>query len=311
MQVNAIQSNVGFTGKFQRNTKKDIEDAKIIRDDIRNPYNNNVSNKAMRNAAKAAVIGLFMVPVGAPLVTSCDTESYAEAWAKAEAKDSCDHHCIHDKDTIKIYVPGKDSIIRDTITQIIENTDTVYIKKCFDSPVIDVIRDFFEANDIDLGDERIPLSITWVDEQNVPSYRKQLFDGGSSSYNELSYDITNTPWDDETGSFVIGKGDTYENIRYSLSDGNLVMMRYVPRNPNKKPENRGDWMYSNSAIYDIKTGEKVVDRYSLKDDGTTEYAGTFRPGDIPKSIFVTNPYGTDWRYTNVNVETGNAPDCDE
>lgn len=302
MQVNAIQGNVGFSGRFQRNNSKNIEDAKIVNDNNRSPYNNSVSNRAMRNAAKAAVIGLFMVPVSAPMMTSCDADAYAEAWANAEAKDSCGHHCVHDKDTITI---------RDTITQIIENTDTIYIKKCFDSPVIDALRDFFKANDIDLGEERIPLSITWVDEKNVPSYKKQLFDGRGSSYDELSYDVTNTPWDDETGSFVIGKGDTYENIRYSLSGDNLVMMRYIPRNPNKKPQNRGDWMYSNSAVYDINTGKKVVDRYTLNDDGTTDYAGKFTPGDMPKSIFVTNPYGTEWRYTNVDVITGKAPDCDE
>ena len=121
MQVNAIQSNLGFTGRFQR-SNKNIEDAKIVNEDkSRNPYNNNVSNRAMRNAAKAAVVGLFMVPMGAPLMTSCDTESFAEAYANAEAtaKDSCGCNYVNGKDTLIFVIPGKDSIVRDTITQII------------------------------------------------------------------------------------------------------------------------------------------------------------------------------------------------
>lgn len=314
MQVNAIQSSLGFTGRFQR-SNKNIDDAKIVKDDTsRNPYNNNVSNRAMRNAAKAAVVGMFMVPMGAPLMTSCDTESYAEAWADAEAnaKDSCGCNYVNGKDTIIFVIPGKDSIVHDTITQIIENRDTVYIKKCFDSPVIDALRDFFEATDIDLGDERIPLTISWIDEQNVPARPKQVFDGRSSSYDELNYTVQRTPWNDETGSFVIGQGDTYENIRYSLtSDGKLMMSRYVPRNPYVKPQSRGEWIYSNSAVYDINTGDKIVNRYTVNDDGSEEYAGSFQPGELDNTIKVTNPYGTDWRYSNVKVVTGKAPDCDE
>ena len=302
MQVNAIQSNFGFTGKYQRNNR-DIEDAKIIRNDYNNPSNNSISNRAMRNAAKAAVVGLFIIPVASPMLTSCDTEAYSEAWANATAKDSCCGKPIGGNDTITIH---------DTITQIIHDHDTIYIKKKFDSPVIDALRDFFEANDIDLGDGRIPLSITWVDENNKISRPKQLFDGKSSSYNELSYDVQRTPWDNETGSFIIGKGDTYENIRYSLtSDGKLMMARFVPRDPYKKPQARGEWVYSNSAVYDINKDKNVVDRYKINDDGSDEFAGTFTPGDREGYIRVTNPYGTEWNYTNVKVITGDAPEDDE
>ncbi len=296
MQVNAIQNNLGFTGRHRRvdMDRNSYGDRNLPE----NPYNNNVSNSAMSKATKGMVVALMMLPVAGSLA-SCDADAYAES--HAVAIDSCKCKPINGRDTITIH---------DTIQQIITKPDTVYIKKGFDSPVIDTLRHFFEENGIDPGDKRIPVKITWVDENNVPAYNKMLFDGKSSSYNELSYDNTRTPWNDEQGSFVIGVGDKYENIRYSLSNGKLVMQRYVPRNESRKPTSRGDWMYANSAVYDIKSGKKIVDRYTVENNGNMKYAGSFRPGDKPNTIFVTNPYGTDWRYTNVKVTSEDAPNVD-
>ncbi len=293
MQVSAIQSSLGFTARSSKSRNNE---------NTRNVENNqaNHSSKGMRSLAKGTVVGLMLLPMAGPMMTSCDSEALSIAEANATAKVEGTHQCHHDRDTVTV---------RDTITQIIENRDTIFIKDKFDSPVIDAVRDFFEANDIDLGDGRIPLRVTYVDEQGVPAYYKQVFDGKSSSYNELSYDIDRTPWDDEAGSFVIGTGTSYENIRYSLTgDGKLLMMRYVPRNGVTKPTERGDWQYSNSAVYDINKGGKVVNRTKRNDDGTNEWRGTFTPGYLPSSITVTNPYDTEWSYTNVKLLTGDAED---
>ena len=265
MQVNAIQNNLGFTGRHRRvdMDRNSYGDRNLPE----NPYNNNVSNSAMSKATKGMVVALMMLPVAGSLA-SCDADAYAES--HAVAIDSCKCKPINGRDTITIH---------DTIQQIITKPDTVYIKKGFDSPVIDTLRHFFEENGIDPGDKRIPVKITWVDENNVPAYNKMLFDGKSSSYNELS-------------------------------NGKLVMQRYIPRNESRKPTSRGDWMYANSAVYDIKSGKKIVDRYTVENNGNMKYAGSFRPGDKPNTIFVTNPYGTDWRYTNVKVTSEDAPNVD-
>lgn len=309
MQVNAIQSSLGFTGGNRRSNNK-IKTVKNSEPYSReNPYNNNVSNRGMRNAAKSMILGLILLPAGSSVLSSCDSDAEAEAYAYADAQataaasDSLCCQCTNGKDTITVH---------DTITQIIEHNDTVWIQKGYDSPVIDALRDFFEANDIPLGDERIPLKITWVDEQNVPAYYNQVFDGESSSYNEMNYEVEKTPWDDETGSFIIGYNDTYENFRYSLtSDGKLMISRYLPRDSSEKPAAIGDWLYSSSAVYDIDKDGKCVYRYNVDDDGNRVYNGTFQPGETENTILVTNPYGTEWRYTNVKVVTGDAPEEDD
>lgn len=312
MQVGAIQSYTNFTGRYRNNKVDNNNEENRQIENRPNVFYGDRGNRTLKNAAKGAVAAMFFLPIVGGGLASCDTEALSEAYAYAEAKDSCGCNIVNGKDTVTIVLPGKDSIIHDTITQIIEDRDTVYIKKCYDSPVIDAIRDFFEANDIDLGDERIPLTITWIDEQNVPARPKQVFDGRSSSYDEVNYTVDRTPWDNETGSFILGKGDTYENIRYSLTeDGKLMMSRFVPRNPYVKPKSRGEWIYSNSAVYDINKDKNVVNRYKVNNDGSEEYVGTFKPGELPGTIKVTNPYGTDWRYSNVKVVTGKAPDCDE
>lgn len=295
MQVGAIQSSLGFTAR--NNRIKNNENRKNV--DNNQPAS---SSRGMKNLAKGTIVGLMLLPMASPMMTSCIKGSIEdfEQFDCCGGNNNGSDHCHHDRDTITV---------RDTIVQIIENRDTIFIKDKFDSPVIDAVRDFFEANDIDLGDGRIPLRITYIDEQGVPAYNKQVFDGRSSSYNELSYDIDRTEWNDEAGSFVFGDGTKYENIRYSLTgDGKLLMMRYIPRKGVTKPKDRGDWAYSNSAVYDINKGGKVVTRNKRNDDGTSEYRGTFTPGYLPNSITVTNPYDTEWNYTNVKLLTGDAED---
>ncbi len=309
MQVSAIQNNQVFTGRYSRVNKNNIEDANIIKDDSQkreNPYNNHVSNNKMGAATKGMIVGLLMMPAASGLMQGCSAD--ADAYAYAESKDSCGGN----KPPTIIIINNKDTIVHDTITQIIEKVDTVEVPKGYDSPVIDAIRDFFEANDIDLGNGRIPLSIRWVDEIG-PTYNKQLFEEKSSSYDEVAYKTTTSPWSDEDGQFIIGTPlDDPSLIKYSLtSDGKLLMMRYVPKNGVSNPVDKNDWMYMNASVYDINKGGKIVERYKIDDDNEKCYNGTFQPGERPGEIKVTNPYDTDWRYTNVKVVTGDAPGIDE
>lgn len=308
--INNSLSNVSFGQKHNKKSGPNVTEF-----NRENTYNKTpISNDAMTRATKNMLIGLMMLPTVSAGLQSCDKEAFAYSESKSEAiaKDSCCHNC----NGHHFPIPGRDTItIHDTITNIITNYDTIYIKNNFDSPVIDSLRHFFEINDIPLGDKRIPLKITWVDElstDNRPQmFEKMLFNGHESSRNELVYDNKSYPWSDEEGTFMLDSiyADP-SKIKYSLtSEGRLLMMRYVPRNSSANLNDADSWVFSNAAIYDLNEAPNTVVRYKRNDDNSITYIGTFRPGDKDKSsIFVKNAYDTDWRYSNVKVVCGDAPD---
>lgn len=308
LNVNAINSSLSSVSFGQKRKNKAPNEDKLNQEVSYNQIP--VSNNAMTKATKGMIVGLLMLPTASAGLQSCDSEAWAEAYA--EAKDTCCHNCNgHDYP-----ISGRDTVtVHDTITDIITNLDTVYIKNNFDSPVIDSLRHFFEENDIPLGDKRLPVKITWVDElstDNRPQmFEKQLFNGYESSRYELVYDKTSSPWSDEEGTFLIDpKYAEPSKIKYSLtSDGRLLMMRYVPRNSSANLKDADSWMFSNAAVYDLNKEPSCVVRYKRNDDNSETYVGTFRPGDQPKnSILVKNAYDTDWRYSNVKVVCEDAPD---
>ena len=122
-------------------------------------------SNAMRNAAMV-LVGSTMFPL---VFSSCDEHdwfNHSEAWAYSK---SCNCHPINWNDTVYIPVPGKN----DTITQIIEHHDTVWVKPDFKSPVIDTINVILNDLDIDKGNGYIPLKVSFIDEMDT-GFKKYL-----------------------------------------------------------------------------------------------------------------------------------------
>lgn len=307
LNVNVINSNLSNVSFGQKHNKKSAPNANEFNEE--KTYNEApISNNAMTRATKNMLIGLMMLPTASAGLQSCDAEAWAEA--NAVAKDTCCHHCNGQH----FPITEPDTVVRDSIIYIFKDPDSVYIKKNFDSPVIDTLRHFFEENDIPLGDKRIPVKITWIDElstdNRVQMFEKMLFNGYESSKKELVYDQKSYPWSDQEGAFLIDpKYAAPSKIKYSLtSDGKLLMMRYIPRNSSANLEDADSWVFANAAIYNLNESPETVVRYKRNDDNSITYIGTFRPGDQPNSILVKNEYGTDWRYSNVKVVCEDAPD---
>jgi len=302
MQVNAINS-LNFTGrksdKYQ--SKKPIEN--ISGRKSYEDYRNSVSNRSMRNGAKAMIVGLLMAPATS-VMTGCDAEAEAEAWSYA--KDSvvvncdCKPHIIHDKDTVWVH---------DTIPVIIDNHDTVYIKDKYTSPVIDTINSIMDDLDIDHGKGYIPLTISFIDEMDT-KYRKHVFDGRSSSKDIVYYDAKKSPWSDDEGRFIIGTPlDESEKYMCSLTgDGKLYVMKMIPKNGITEPKSLSDYMYSSqSYIYDKDQAQKLLNKFvEYNNNRERIFDGTIQKGDVPNSLMITNPYGTSWRWTNIDVKSADA-----
>lgn len=293
LSVGAIRnySNMNYVKNHARQNKTNNA--------INNTVNNNPSftgkyKNGLRNAAIGAV-ALVAVP---PMVSSCESE--AEAFAYAENK--CCHHHIHKPDTV--YLPG------DTVYQIIYNNDTVKIKDDFKSPVIDSINAILDDLDIDHGDGYIPLKISFVDEMDT-KYRKYLFDGDASAPDQVVYRGKRSPYDDNLGQFVIGTPlDESENYLASLThDGKLYLMKMIPRPGITDPKGMDDFMVApQSFILDRQNAAKVIRKLGVSNTQSgREDLGIMEKGEIPKSIKLTNPYGTTWRYTNFDVESADAP----
>ena len=135
---------------------------------------------------------------------------------------------IHDTIKIPVEIPGKDtiiyrdsiihdtipqiiyrdSIIHDTIDRVITKVDTLFMKEEYDSPVAPIIKKFYKTLNIDPGDGRIPVKMVWTDEKDG-SFNKSVFDGKSSSVNQMTFNITKTPFDEDQGGVVLGKNEQY------------------------------------------------------------------------------------------------------
>lgn len=209
-------------------------------------------------------------------------------------------------DTIQL--PGKDSIIikHDTIDRIITKIDTLFMKEEYDSPVAPVIKKFYETLNINPGNGRIPVKMIWTDEKDG-SLNKSIFDGKSSSVNQMTFNITKTPFDENQGGVVIGKNEQFYRLKFSkVNDRSLALTFEKPRINGKPEEGRDDqWKATDYFIYDIKTDD--VKRYTLKDDNSLEDRGEFMKGDMPSSIILNNPYGSKYRYSSLSVKSTDAP----
>lgn len=260
-------------------------------------------SNGLRNAAVAT---MFLVPASVA-VTSCDKDdwfNHAEAYALAISKDSCG--CcnggkpIHTRDTLYIPVPGK----TDTVTQIVDHYDTIRIKDDFKSPVIDTINAILDDVGVDRGGKYLPLKISYIDEMDT-KYKKYVMDEESQPGGTVVYNGTKSPFDDNMGQFVIGTPlDEREKVLASLTgDGKLYLMKMIPKNGVTNPKGLDDYMMApQSIILDRQNASKLIKRLGVSyDKGGREDLGTMEKGELPKTVKITNPYGTTWRYTNVDV----------
>ena len=225
-----------------------------------------------------------------------------------------DTDTIYHTDTIKvpIIIPGKDSIIyrdsiiRDTINQIITKRDTIWMKEEYASPVAPIIKKFYNVLNINPGNGKIPVKMVWTDEKDG-SFNKSIFDGRSSSINQMTFNITKTPFDENAGGVVLGQNEEFYRLKFSkVNDNSLSLIFEKPRIEGKPEDGRDDqWRPVEYYIYDIGSGE--VQRYTLKDDNSLEDRGQFLPGDMPSSIILRNPYGNQYRYSSLSVKSTDAP----
>ena len=297
LSVNAIRNYSPMN--YSRNNLKTKEALKA------QPAFEGRRSNAMRNAAMI-LIGGTMFPFVLSTFTSCDKDdwfNHSEAWAYAEANCNCHH--INGRDTLyfPVYRDGK----TDTITQVVEVHDTVTIKPDFKSPVIDTINVILNDLDIDKGNGYIPLKLSFIDEMDT-GYKKYLFDGEMSSPGLIIYKGTVSPFDDNSGQFIIGTPqDKNEIYQASLTrDGKLYLQKMVARDGINDPKTLSDYRSTNQAlVLSREQGSKLIRRFAeYADKSGREDLGTMEKGELPKTIKITNPYGTTWRYTNVDVVSG-------
>jgi hypothetical protein len=318
MSVGKI-SSIQFTGAgscrgYDRSGSDDtgLNRGRIQERNNQSNYGNNVSNNQMRNAAKALValmIGSAALGSTASL-TSC-AEAEADAYvndsllqALLNKKDSCCCCCptqvVHDKDTL--YLPGD--------TQYVDRTDTFYIKENFKSPVIDTLNAILHDLGNDTTGGYIPLRVSFIDEMDT-KYKDHIFDGQSSAPNNVFYNGTNYPWSDEKTMFLI-EPQYGEKVKYMLNltgDGKLYVSKMIPKNGVPNPKSLEDYMFAfDSYVFDRDQAAKLIRKFNVaREQVGREDAGTLEKAALPKTIMLTNPYGTEWRWTNFNVVRGDAP----
>lgn len=300
MQVDAI-NGLSFTSRQHRPAKRQA----ALEAEPKKQYETYVSevpNHKMGNATKGLIVGLMMLPGVAALNTGCNKEAYAYAEAHAESHcDCCDPHIIHGNDTVWVH---------DTIPVIIPQHDTVYIKENYESPVIDTLKAIMHDLDIDLGDGYVPVSVSFIDEMDT-RYRKQLFDGHSSSKDVVFYDAKRYPWDDIQGQFVIDD-NLAEREKYMLSltnNGELYISRLVPKSNVDVPQALSDYRLADKAYKLTRSNAHDVINKLVENNGSGVFIddGTIGRGDMPQSLMLTNPYNTNWRWTNFNVQSMDVP----
>ena len=210
-----------------------------------------------------------------------------------------------------IIIPGP--VVHDTIPgepQIIEHWDTLKIKPNFKSPVIDTLNMILHDLGNDTTGGYIPLKISFIDEMDT-KYKKALFDGQASAPDNIFYNAKHSPWSDAEGKFIIGT-PLDESVKYMLSltgDGKLFVMKMIPKTGVTAPKGLDDYMYSfENYVFDRDQASKLIKKFNVaRDQVGREYAGTLEKADQPKTIMLTNPYDTKWRWTNINVTRGDAP----
>ncbi len=262
-------------------------------------------SNGLRNAAAGTVMAI-VVPAA---LTSCDKDGFfnkSESYAFAKAVDSTKCGCAVRPDTVYIPVNGG----KDTITQIINNHDTVYLKKDFKSPVIDTINSILTTLGDDTSRGYIPIKISYIDEMDT-KFKNNVIDGQSSSPNLIIYKGTASPFDDEQGRFVIGTSrDKHDLWQVSLTrDGRLYMMQMVPRDGIENPESLSDYVYSNRVLtLNHDQANKLIELI----DGSGNVVETIRPKEGEKNTLeVTNPENTTWNWTNVNTQRADTPDSND
>ena len=303
MQVDAI-NGLSFTSRQHRPAKRQaaLEAQQRAQMQVYQPNQNNVSNHGISNGAKGLMAALLLIPGGSLLYTACNKDAYAYAEAHATAICDCCHpHIIHGGDTVYVH---------DTIPVYIPQHDTVYIKENYESPVIDTLKAILHDYDIDLGDGYVPVSVSFVDEMDT-KYRKQLFDGQSSSRDVVFYDAKRYPWDDIQGQFVIDD-NMADREKYMLSltnNGELYISRLVPKTGIYNPQSLSDYRLTDKAYKLTRTNLPYVMNKLVENnqDGVFVPDGTMEKGDMPQSIMLTNPYNTNWRWTNFNVQSMDVP----
>lgn len=278
MQVNGINSSMSFSGKAQLKSNKMASNVAFEGD----KNNNNVSNRALTNATKALALSILM-SMGTAGLGGCDKLDINETHVypvEIPTDTVYEHHYFP--------IPGENTV------------DTVKIKPGYDSPVAPVIKDFFEDNDIDTGDGRIPVRITYLDEYKHPKV-KALFNEQRSSTKEMWYNVTTTDYDEDAGDYVEGKNQNYFQIGYSSPDekNQLVVKLMKLRNPDMDKNNELNYESISTALYDVST----MKRYTVDEDGNATYDGHFEKGDVPNSIMFVNSFGAKTRYANVAVNS--------
>ena len=283
-----------------------------------------------RSGMKALVPIAFALPISGALA-GCYAE--AEAWAYAEAKDSakncCHCHCyplpkdtvwMHDsvpyvvveRDTVNDTIIKRDTLWQhDSIPVIINHYDTAYIKDKYESPVIDTLNKIIDDLGGDPERKYIPLRVSFIDEMDT-KYRRFLFDGRSSSRDQVVYDSKKSPWSDDEATFIIDTPlDEKEKYILSLTgDGKLFAMKMVPKLGVTNPQGLDDYMMApTNYVFDRDQAAKLIKKFNVaRDQVGREYAGSLAKDAKPKSIMITNPYDAKWRCTNVDVITADAPD---
>lgn len=294
LSVSAIRSNYSNMNYIKNHARQNKQ----------NVVNNNTPSFTGngKNGLRSAAIGAIALIAVPPMVTSCEAEAEAFAYAKNEC---CHHHLYNKPDTI---------YINDTITQIINNTDTIRIKDDFKSPVIDSINSILDDLDIDHSGGYIPLKVSFIDEMDT-KYKKYLFDGEASAPDQVVYRGKKSPFSDATGQFIIGTPlDESENYLVSLTaDGKLYFMKMIPKPGVTDPKGMDDFMMApQSFILDRQGASKLIRKLGVYNNQSgREDLGTVEKGEIPKSLKHTNPYGTSWRYTNFDVVSADAPESNK
>ncbi len=307
LSVGAIKSYSGTTN-VQTPSKRAV--AAPQQNDSAVSFGNNGLRRA-RNWTLATIMG---VPVAVCSLSSCDKDGWL-ASAKAEAyvtgKDSCcccNNHGYYIPDTIikrdTTFLPGDTIEKRDTI---FIPGDSVYIKDNYGSPVIDTLNAILDDLDIDRGKGYVPLRISFIDEQNS-KFRKNVFDGKASGIDQVIYKATNTPWDEDMGRYIVGTpADEHEMYMLSLTeDGKLYVTKLIPKNGATNYDKIDNFMMApTNFVFDRDRAAKLIRKFDVaRDQVGRQYGGTYEKGDLPKSIMITNPYDTKWRYTDINVVSG-------
>lgn len=277
------------------------------------------NNNGLLNAAKYVIIGGVAFPVATSLM-SCEDNWFANAksFSYSESKsDTTKNDCgcckpiiIQGKDTLYIPVYKNDTIV-DTITQIINTTDTVYVEKENENnyEILDSINSILD----DLGVERngkYPLKISYVDEMDT-RYKQHVLDQRTASDNQAVYNSTSSPWSDEEGQFIIGSNYDKKSLYLcSFTDDKKVMVMKFNAKPGiNNPKSLADYQFASEAyVFDKDYLNKTVLKYNLDNNSNKRtYDWTMKKGPLPNSVEITNPYDTNWRLTNIKVTGGDLP----